>query len=189
MKMNEELSLENRQNLLSTVKQAIRYGLDHHKNLPININHVPPELQIIKTSFVTLTINNQLRGCIGSLLAHRPLIEDIAHNAYAAAFSDPRFPALTENEFEQLHVYLSILSDSSTMAFSSEADLLQQIRPDIDGLILEDKGQRGTFLPSVWEQLPDPKDFLNHLKQKAGLPANYWSKSLKVSRYTVESIS
>jgi len=176
-----------REILHKVARHSILSGLEQNKALLINLADYPEILHKKRASFVTLNINHNLRGCIGTLTAYRPLVDDIAHNAYAAAFSDPRFPALTEKEYQQLEYHLSILSDSSTMQFDSEADLLSQIRPQIDGLILEDNGRRGTFLPSVWAQLPKTEDFWLHLKNKAGLPIDHWSKTLKVSRYTVES--
>ena len=116
----------------------------------------------------------------------RPLAEDVAHNAFAAAFSDHRFSPLEENELEQLDIHISILGTPEKMFFDSEDDLLTQIRPDIDGLIMEEGQRRGTFLPSVWESVQDKKEFLNHLKMKSGLPGNYWSDSIRIHRYTVE---
>jgi len=183
------LSTEQRQTLLDLAKQSIAYGLEHNRSLPLNAEEYDNALQQQRATFVTLHINDNLRGCIGTLAAIRPLVEDIVHNAYAAAFSDPRFPSLSKTEYNQLHYHISILSESSPMKFSSESDLLSQLQPGVDGLILEDLGRRGTFLPSVWEQLPAADDFFNHLKQKAGLPMHYWSDSLKVSRYSVESFS
>ncbi len=180
---------EQEQKILHQVaRESIRSGLTADHPLEIIINDYPQPLREPKASFVTLNINHQLRGCIGTLSPFRPLVEDISHNAYAAAFTDPRFTALTAAEFPQLEYHISILSDTSPVEFNSEQDLLEQIRPGVDGLVLEEGRMRGTFLPSVWEQLPDRKQFLAHLKQKAGLPSNYWSDSLKVSRYTVESV-
>ncbi len=141
-----------------------------------------------RATFVTLTIDAQLRGCIGTLEARRALVEDVASNAYSAAFEDPRFAPLERAEFERLDIHLSLLSAPEPIQFGSEKDLLAQIRPSLDGLVLEEGARRGTFLPSVWEQLPDPVEFLRHLKRKAGLPADYWSATLRVSRYTSESI-
>lgn len=123
------------------------------------------------------------------LQAIRPLVKDVAENAYAAAFRDPRFPPLREAEMSDLALHISILSPSENMTFSSEDDLLSQIRAGVDGLVLQENGHRGTFLPSVWEQLPDKILFLQQLKQKAGLPANYWSDTIKVARYTTFLIS
>jgi len=136
--------------------------------------------------FVTLTEHGQLRGCIGSLEAHRPLAQDLEANALAAAFRDPRFPPLQEDELDQIHVEVSILSPPEPIRFSSEADALSQLRPGIDGVILEHGWHRATFLPQVWEQLPDPQRFMAHLKAKAGLSADFWADDLRLSRYSVE---
>ena len=116
----------------------------------------------------------------------RPLVEDIAQNAWSAAFRDPRFPPLRADEVDDLVLHISILGEPEAMAFTSEQNLIEQIRPGVDGLILEDGQNRGTFLPSVWESLPDAADFFRHLKVKAGLAQNYWSGTLSVQRYTVE---
>ena len=128
----------------------------------------------------------QLRGCIGILKPVRPLAEDIAYNAWAAAFSDSRFMPLQADELDGLDIHISILAAPEKMEFASEDDLVEQIRPGTDGLILEDGFNKGTFLPSVWESLKDSREFLNHLKLKAGLPAIYWSDEIRVQRYTVE---
>ena len=177
-----------KQLLLKLASDSIEYGLQNHKIMPTNINEFPENLRGQGASFVTLQINKQLRGCIGSLQTYQPLIKDLVHNAYAAAFSDPRFPPLTQEEFSNIDIHISILSKPEPMQFTSEQNLISQLRPEIDGLILSDNGHRGTFLPSVWESLPEPKLFLSHLKLKAGLPQNYWSDTLTVQRYTVESI-
>jgi len=137
-------------------------------------------------TFVTLTQGGQLRGCMGTLEAHRPLLEDLEQNALASAFGDPRFPPLDENELPHTRVEVSILSRPEPMHFRDEADVLAQLRPGVDGVILEAGWHRATFLPQVWEQLPDPAEFMAHLKRKAGLPANYWSDDVRLSRYTVE---
>lgn len=168
-------------------KEAVEYGLHQGGLLPIYTSRYPRPLREFGASFVTLKIRGELRGCIGSLEAHRPLVEDVARNAYAAAFSDPRFPPVSEQELGGLEFHISVLTPALPMHFSSEADLISQLRPGIDGLVLEDGRYRGTFLPAVWESLPDATQFLQHLKLKAGLPADYWSNTLKVSRYTSES--
>jgi len=115
------------------------------------------------------------------------LIEDVAENAFAAAFNDPRFPRLSADEFPNLDIHISILSKPEPISFDSEAELLEKIRPNIDGLILSDEYQQGTFLPSVWASLPDKNSFLRHLKQKADLPVDYWSDTISVERYTTFS--
>ena len=139
-----------------------------------------------RATFVTLTIEGALRGCIGRLEAFRPLAEDVAANACAAAFDDPRFMPLSAEELDQIEIHISVLSPPEEMVFSSEEDLLAQIRPGIDGLIFQEGGRRGTFLPSVWEELPEKELFLMHLKVKAGVSESYWSDSLQVFRYTAD---
>ena len=183
------ISQDDRKILLDTARASIRHGLDQGKALEVNPADYPDDLQAERACFVTLHIGGELRGCIGHLQAVQPLISDVADNAWAAAFQDTRFAPLSRAEFPRLEIHISILSPPQAMSFSSQQDLLTQIRPGIDGLILEDGFRRGTFLPSVWESLPDAVDFLSHLKLKAGLPANYWSDNIKVSRYTSESIS
>ena len=175
------------QMLKSIAKQSVLTGLEQQHPLEVNVSEYSEALQKEQATFVTLNIGDNLRGCIGTLSPHQALVESVAYNAYAAAFQDPRFPALSPQEYEQLKYHLSILSDTSPMQFDSEQSLLTQIRPGIDGLVLKDKNRQGTFLPSVWEQLPEPEAFLQHLKNKAGLPSDYWSNTLQVSRYTVES--
>ena len=182
------LNKSNQLQLLRLARASIQNGLETGKPLRINRQDFSPELLEHRATFVTLEKNSQLRGCIGMLEAIRPLAEDIAENAFSAAFRDPRFPPLEDHELADLNIHLSILSPSESLSFLSEQDLIAQLRPGTDGLILEDKGHRGTFLPSVWTSLPNPRQFLQHLKQKAGLPADYWSESLKISRYTAEYI-
>ena len=174
--------------LLKLARDSIQQGLDNGCPLKTQNLDLPIELTENRATFVTLEKQGKLRGCIGMLEAIRPLAEDVAENAYSAAFKDPRFPALQFNELQHLDIHLSILSPSQVINFSSEKNLLMQIRPGIDGLILEDKGRRGTFLPSVWEALNDSKQFLHQLKLKAGLPIDHWSDTIKVSRYTTELI-
>lgn len=136
-------------------------------------------------TFVTLTRGGELRGCIGTLIAERPLREDVTGNARAAAFRDPRFAPVTHEEMTELNVEVSLLSPIEPVDNESESGLLALLRPGVDGVLLEYGRQRGTFLPQVWEQLPEPKTFLAHLKRKAGLPADFWAREIKVSRYTV----
>ena len=146
----------------------------------------PPELRQPGACFVTLTLDGKLRGCIGSLEARRPLDEDIRANATASAFRDPRFPPLTRDEFARLRIEVSLLTQPQPMSFTGEEDALAQLRPGIDGVIFEQGNHRSTFLPQVWEDLPDPSQFLAQLKIKAGLPRGFWSAELKLSRYQVE---
>jgi AmmeMemoRadiSam system protein A len=145
-----------------------------------------PALHQPGATFVTLTQHGQLRGCIGSLEARRPLDQDVRANAKAAAFRDPRFMPLTEDELDTTRVEVSLLTPAAAMTFANEDDAVRQLRPGIDGVILESGLHRGTFLPQVWESLPEPRLFMAHLKQKAGLPASFWSNDVKISRYEVK---
>lgn len=175
------------QQLLQIASDSIQYGLENGKPLPVDKMQYDSLLQQPRASFVTLHIAGQLRGCIGSLQASRPLVEDISYNAFSAAFHDPRFPALQAKEYDQLEYHISILSLPEPMQFTSEDDLVSQLRIGVDGLILEDKGHKGTFLPSVWEGLPERRQFWRQLKAKAGLPPDHWSNTIKVSRYTTQA--
>lgn len=177
------LSKDDQQICLQVARQSIMHGLQQGKALSVITGDYSEALQQELASFVTLHKNGELRGCIGALQAYQPLINDVAEHAYAAAFNDPRFVAVDENEYEQLEVEISVLGKPQLMTYESEDDLLSQIRPGIDGLILESGYHRGTFLPSVWEQLPEKKEFLNHLKMKAGLPVNWWDNAATIRRY------
>lgn len=188
MSLTNQYNDENRKILLNLAKESILHGLNTGRPLTVDLAQFPPELIERCATFVTLEKQGQLRGCIGMLEAVRPLAQDICENAFSAAFRDPRFPPLDETELEVLEIHLSILSSPEPMIFTSENDLISQIRPNVDGLILEEGSYRGTFLPSVWESFPAPRQFLRRLKQKAGLPPDFWSDTVKVSRYTTEYI-
>ena len=177
------LSHDDQQVCLQVARQSIQYGLEKGRALPIISSDYSQNLQQLAASFVTLRKQGQLRGCIGALEAYQPLVNDIAEHAFSAAFQDPRFPGLEKNEYDELEIDISVLGKPEPMSFESEEDLLQQIRANIDGLILEFENNRGTFLPAVWEQLPDKKEFLNQLKVKAGLPQYWWDNRVKISRY------
>jgi len=135
--------------------------------------------------FVTLTQHGQLRGCIGSLEAHRALDADVRANARAAAFGDPRFAPLSADELARTRVEVSLLTPAAPIDFTDQDDAIRQLRPGVDGVILEWHSRRGTFLPQVWESLPERRLFLAHLKQKAGLPADFWAPDVKLHRYEV----
>lgn len=142
-------------------------------------------LAALGATFVTLFCRAELRGCIGSLHALRPLGEDVRENAVNAAFHDPRFPPLAQVEFEATAVEVSLLSPSVSVHFVAEEELLARLRPGIDGVTVEHGGHRATFLPQVWETLPEPRAFLAELKLKAGLAADFWSPRLNVGLYQV----
>jgi AmmeMemoRadiSam system protein A len=148
----------------------------------------PEALRAPRATFVTLERRGALRGCIGSLEARRALVADVAENAWAAAFRDLRFPPLAAAELEGLAIHVSLLSRLERIAATSEQELLAALRPGVDGLVLSDGTQRGTFLPAVWADLPEPRGFLRQLKRKAGLPADGWSASWEAWRYTVDEI-
>jgi len=187
--MTTDLTPQEKAILLRLARESIRYGLESGKPLMLDISSLPESLQQTRASFVTLHKHGQLRGCIGSIIPTRPLALDVSHNAFAAAFQDPRFPPVQAHELDDLEIEISILSMPEPIEFTSEDDLLEKIRPGIDGLILKEGPYSGTFLPSVWEQIPDKREFLRQLKRKAGLPADYWSPTIRVFRYTTDSFS
>lgn len=154
-----------------------------NKPLPVDARHA--RLHEPGASFVTLTQQGRLRGCIGSLEAHRPLAQDVRENAQAAAFRDPRFAPLAIEEFEHTRVEVSLLTPAQAMSFRDEADFMAQLRPGIDGIVFQYGRHRSTFLPQVWESLPDPGQFMQQLKRKAGLPPNFWHEEVSISRYEV----
>ncbi|MCX7946709.1 MAG: AmmeMemoRadiSam system protein A [Hydrogenophilus sp.] len=167
--------------LLSHARAAIHSALTG-ETLAV-LDH--PQLEERGATFVTLTAHRSLRGCIGSLIAHRPLKEDVRANALAAAFRDPRFPPLTAVEWPSVAIEVSLLSSPEPIAFAAEEDLLRQLRPGIDGLTITLGTTRATFLPQVWAQIPQPADFLAALKRKAGLDPQRRYPGLTAERYTV----
>ena len=179
--MQMTLTPHQQQTLLSTAKGSIEHGFRTGQPLR-NVRTEDRVLEREGAAFVTLNRHGQLRGCIGSLQAYRPLIEDVADNAFNAAFRDPRFPPLTPAETEGLTVEISVLTPPEAMTDCTTPEaLLRQLRPFEDGLIIDDGLHRATFLPSVWEQLPDKVQFLTHLMAKAGMTA--WSPAMRCWRY------
>jgi uncharacterized protein len=178
---------DERRCLLSIARNAIEQGLALQRPPTIELGRYSATLTLPGASFVTLKRNLHLRGCIGSLVRERPLAEDINQNAYGAAFRDPRFPALTTIEFAEIEVSLSILSATAPINFTDESSLLSQLRPAIDGLVIRCGHRRATFLPSVWDSLREPAEFLARLKEKAGLGQRDTVEFAE--RYTVEEIS
>ena len=168
--------------LLPIARAAISRAL----NIPRAADETAPWLSEHGACFVTLTQDGELRGCIGSLQAHRPLLDDVKSNAVSAALHDSRFMPLSAAELDITEIEISLLSPSQLMTFQNEADALAQLRPNVDGVIFQYGSYRSTFLPQVWEQLPQPREFMAHLKYKAGLPVDFWSPEVKLSRYTVE---
>ena len=185
------LATPERRELLALARASIDSALARSRAsgdlIPFTAALLSPALTVRRSSFVTLRRNEELRGCCGTLDAPRPLAEDVWRNAWAAAFNDYRFPALTATEWPQISVHLSLLTVPEPVDVTTEEQLLALLRPSIDGLILESDTGRATFLPAVWEQIPDPVQFVRHLKMKAGWPATYWSDRVRCSRYTTES--
>ncbi|MEX2327277.1 MAG: AmmeMemoRadiSam system protein A, partial [Pseudomonadales bacterium] len=180
------LSLAHRQALLQVARESILQSLKEPGNFNVHLADFPPPLVQERASFVTLNRHGRLRGCIGSLAAHRPLVVDVASNARAAAFKDPRFKPLTADEFYSIDLHLSVLTPPSPIDVQSRDELIDVLRPGIDGLIIEEDGRRSTYLPSVWEQLPDPARFVAELRRKAGLAADEWRPSTRVFRNQTE---
>lgn len=179
---------EHEERLLALARASIEHGLRDGGPIPVDLAQYAEPLRERGASFVTLKRRGELRGCIGSLEPHRPLVEDIAGNAFNAAFRDPRFPPLSRRELADVQVHISILTPMEPLPCVNEQDLLDKLRPGHDGLVIEEGYRRGTFLPVVWESLPDRREFLRCLKQKAGLPDDYWSDAIKVSRYETVSL-
>jgi len=167
----------------SGIAAALGQSVAHGQSAAFDARHT--WLQAPGASFVTLTRQGELRGCIGTLEAHRPLGLDVRENAVAAAFRDPRFMPLTRVEFDEIRVEVSVLSPSEVLVVVSEEHALASLRPNVDGVVFEYRHYRSTFLPQVWEQLPEPAEFMAHLKRKAGLPMDFWAEEVRLSRYTV----
>lgn len=169
--------------------ECIAYGLEYRCEPRVDQAEQPQPWRQPGACFVTLRIANGLRGCIGTFDTTQPLVVNVARSAYRAAFDDPRFSPVTREELRALEAKISVLGSPEPFPIDSETDLLEQLRPGIDGLILMEGCRRATFLPAVWEQLPEPADFLDALCQKAGLPPRYWSQTLRFERYTVTEAS
>ncbi|MGH8657536.1 MAG: AmmeMemoRadiSam system protein A [Gammaproteobacteria bacterium] len=183
-----KLSDNEKRQLVLVAREAILHGLSCHHRRQVNAADYALAFQTKAASFVTLTIMGNLRGCVGSTETYRSLIEDVAHNAYSAAFEDSRFQPLSPDEYPALEVRTSVLSPKEAILFSSGEDLLRQIRPSIDGLLIEKNERHATFLPSVWASFPDPPEFLDQLKRKAQIDDGD-PGVLKVWRYTTVSFS
>ncbi|HUX78033.1 MAG TPA: AmmeMemoRadiSam system protein A [Anaerolineae bacterium] len=181
------LTPEERQTLLTLAREAITRATHRQEPPAVDLNAVSEGLRRDGASFVTLTKHGALRGCIGSLEPRRPLAADVRENAVAAAFHDPRFPPMHMEELGELQVEVSVLSPPQPLSFDGPDDLIAKLRPGVDGVVIERGWNRATFLPQVWEKLPDPHQFLEHLCLKAYLPADaYRSPGLDVYTYQVE---
>jgi len=186
--MEDKLTFEEQQTLLRLGRAAMERAVRGEKLAPLDEATLSPHLQEQGSSFVTLTIDGQLRGCIGGLEARQSLAEDVCQHAVAAALEDPRFPPVTQDELNGIQIEVSRLTRPHPLEYKDAEDLLSKLRPHVDGVILRDgMYHRGTFLPQVWEKIPDPAEFLNNLCYKMGLSKNLWrNKHLDVLIYQVE---
>ena len=169
--------------LLRLARSSIEHGLIHGEPLPIDYNELHRALAEPAATFTTVLSEGKLRGCCGTLKAEHPLATDVSRSAFNAAFRDPRFDPLVEDELGAVRLDVSVLSPLESMTVTDEADLLDQLMPGTDGLVIIEDFRCATFLPKVWESLPDPHRFLAQLKVKCGLPVDYWSEHLKFQRY------
>jgi uncharacterized protein len=187
--LSTRLDPASRRELLRTAVSAIECGLGLIEFAPPDPAGLPESLRRARASFVTLTIAGNLRGCCGTLDPARPLALDVWRNAQATAFRDPRFAPLTQTEWLRADLEISVLSPREPMAVRGEAELLSRLVPGRDGLVLCWRGASATFLPKVWDQLDEPRDFVRHLKLKAGWSAEFWSEEIEAWRYETELIS
>ena len=169
--------------LLQLARGSIEHGIRHGEPLPIDDRHLPAGLAIPAATFTTLRLQGELRGCCGTLEGVRSLAADVAHSAFRAAFRDPRFAPLGEAEVAVVRLEVAVLSPLEPVVATDEADLIDQLRPGVDGLVILAGGRRATFLPKVWESLPEPREFLGALKVKCGVPNDAWSKHFEFQRY------
>ena len=179
------MSIDQGEILLPIARAAIARELD----IPFHADEGAAWLNEPGACFVTLVRQQALRGCIGSLQAHRSLLADLKSNAVSAAFSDPRFSPLRHKEFAETAIEISLLGETKAVEFRNEVDALSKLRPGQDGVIFEFSRYSSTFLPQVWEQLPEPDQFMAHLKRKAGLPENFWHESIRLARYSARKYS
>ena len=175
--------------LLAVARASVETG--HHSGTPLAVDPAehPPALGEVRASFVTLRIDDELRGCTGRLEAEEPLVVDVARSAFGSAYRDSRFSPVSDAELPRLSYHVSVLSPPEPLPIASEAELLAALRPGVDGLVLRELDASATFLPAVWDSFAEPAVFLRELKRKAGLRASHWSSTLHFSRYTAQEIS
>lgn len=182
------LKAKDEQDLLRIAYETIEFGLKHGEQLRINAQQYSSTLQKLNASFTTLKVDGKLRGCTGTTDANLPLVSAVSRSAYTSAFCDLRFQPILVSELAQIKISISILSQIETLSFTSEKNLIEKIRPGIDGLILSYNDHKGTLLPVVWKSIPNKHQFFSVLKEKAGLPQEFWSSDFQVSRYTTHII-
>jgi AmmeMemoRadiSam system protein A len=185
--MTEKLTAEEQKTLLRLAREAMEHAVRGEKLPPLDLSSLSPTLREPGASFVTLTIGGQLRGCIGALEAYQPLAEDVREHAIAAALQDPRFPPVREDELSKIQVEVSRLTRPLPLDYKDASDLLSKLRPGVDGVVLRDGFRRATFLPQVWEKIPNLAEFLDNLCYKMGASPDLWRrKRLDVLTYQVE---
>jgi uncharacterized protein len=185
--MTDQLTNGEKQTLLRLAREAMEFGVRGIKLPPVDASALTPHLLELGASFVTLTMDGNLRGCIGALEAYQPLVDDVREHAIAAALEDPRFRPVDQSELGRINLEVSRLTAPRPLEYSSSSDLLAKLRPHVDGVILKSDFRRATFLPQVWEKIPDPEDFLDHLCNKMGAKSNLWRNTkLQVYIYQVE---
>ncbi len=178
-----DLGADERARLLAIARESIRHGLETGRRQCVNLAELGETLRLPCAVFVTLTEEGELRGCIGSLQPSEALAQAVSDAAFGAAFRDYRFPAVGAEDLERIRIEISILSELQPIEIADRETLLRELVPGIDGLLIEDRGHRATFLPKVWEKIASPEEFLQHLMQKAGLPPGHWSPTLRAQRY------
>jgi AmmeMemoRadiSam system protein A len=185
--MSEQLTDEEKKTLLSLAREALEKGVQQQPMRPLEPDKLTPALREPGASFVTLTIQGQLRGCIGALEPYQPLADDVLEHAVAAALEDPRFPPVTPAEVHRIEIEISRLTSPQPLQYTDAEDLLGKLRPHHDGVVLRDGFRRATFLPQVWEKIPEPAEFLDNLCYKMGEAPDTWRrKHLEVLTYSVE---
>jgi len=185
--MTQKLNQAEQAILLKIARQALEKAVRGEPLPGIELDDLPAALQEPGASFVTLTIEDRLRGCIGAIDAHQPLAKDVQEHAVAAALQDFRFPSVQPKELDDIHIEVSVLTPRTLLQYDTPQELIEKLRPNVDGVILQDGRRKATFLPQVWEQLPKPEEFLSHLCMKMGGAANLWrDKPLTVHIYQVQ---
>ena len=185
--MDDKLTPDEKKILLQEARSALEHGVRGEKQPALDLKSMPKRLKETGASFITLTIHGNLRGCIGALEPYQPLAQDVREHALAAAMEDPRFPPVTADELGKIEIEISRLTLPVKLTYTDPEDLLSKLRPQVDGVILRDGFRRATFLPQVWEKLPDKSEFLDNLCYKMGAPPDTWRhKVLEVLIYQVE---
>jgi len=185
--MEDKLTIEEQQTLLRLARDAMERGVKGEKLFPLDETTLTPHLREHGSSFITLTLRGELRGCIGALEPYQSLAEDVREHAVAAALKDPRFPAVSKDELSGIRIEVSRLTRPVLLEYQDGNDLLSKLRPLVDGVIIRDEYRRSTFLPQVWEKIPDPAAFLSNLCYKMGVNENLWRmRHLDVYTYQVE---